>query len=354
MKVPLHYRLLKFYVRVGLKIYFKKWQSINTHNIPAAGPFIFVANHQNAFLDAILVVCGIKRNPWFLARGDVFKKKWIIDLLTFMRIKPVFRFRDGHGAMRKNDRIMNESVSLLREGECILLFGEGNHNQPWTFQNLQRGFAHLALQYIEKTENDITIIPVGLHYEEHEAFNSRVLVTYGEPISTKKIIKDLSDGREKFSVLQKYVGEKIKALILTVPLDEEYEARKNYLLNNRVQRKDMADQLEADRKLMSNWTNKTKGKSKNKLSLFNWFNPLFLYGRLTHLLPQSIIEYVTRKKIKDDQFVGSVKFALGIFLIPIYYLILALIFFLITNEPLWTLGFFFSLPISGYIAFTQD
>jgi len=354
MKPPLGYTLLKNYVRLGLKIYFKHWQSENTHHIPAEGTFIFVANHQNAFLDAILVVCGIKRNPWFLARGDVFKAPWVIRLLTFMRIKPIFRFRDGHSAMRKNDRIMNECIHLLEQGECLLLFGEGNHNQPWTSRNLQRGFAHLAFQYMEKTKQDIKIIPVGLHYEIHDVFRSRVLVNYGEPISVKEITEHVPETRDKLAPLLTHTAEKLRALILTVPLDDVYPERKKFLIEHREHKRDMVDQLEADRDLMHAWEPTRVEKSKKNIAYLNWINPLYLYGKVTHLIPQAVVDYVMKNKIKDDQFIGSVKLTIGIFLIPLYYCILTTAFYFLTSEALWTFGFLVSLPFSGLYAYDQD
>lgn len=354
MKPPLTYKLLKQYVRLGLKIYFKKWQSINTNNIPAKGPFLFVANHQNAFLDALLVVCGIKRNPWFLARGDVFKKAWAIKLLTFVRIKPVFRFRDGHKALRKNDQIINECIALLKEGECILLFVEGNHNEPWTFQSLQRGFAHIAIQYYEQTNKDLQLVPVGFHYEAHQAFRSRVLVNYGKPISVNEVTGNIADNREKFNPLLAHTEEKLKSLLLTIPLDEDYLERKNFLVQNRIPKKDMVEQLEADRALMSNWKKSDVGNPKKGNSVYYWFNPIYLYGRLTHSIPHWIMHYLVTKKIKDDQFIGSIKLSVGIFLIPIYYLLVTALFFLISDNLIWTLGFLISLPISGLFAYSQE
>ncbi|MBX2965618.1 MAG: 1-acyl-sn-glycerol-3-phosphate acyltransferase [Cyclobacteriaceae bacterium] len=353
MTPPLRYRLLKTYVKTGLKVFFKKWQAANIHHVPLKGPFIFVANHQNAFLDALLVVCGTPRNVWFLARGDVFKTPFAIKLLTFMRIKPVFRFRDGHEAMRKNDRIMNECIDLLAQGRCILLFAEGNHNEPWTSRELQRGFAHIALQYTEKTGNDITLIPTGFHYENHHKFRSRVLVNYGEPISVSNITGHITDAREKLSVLAKHTGEKLRSLILTVPLDRDYLKRKDFLMANRERKADMVEQLQADRAMMETWTPDSVGKTKTGNSVFRWFDPLFLYGRITHIIPHSILGWIVKNKIKDDQFIGSVKVALGVFLVPINYLLLTTIFYLVTREPLWTLGFFISMPVSGLYAYSK-
>ncbi len=347
------YTVLKAYVGFGLKFYFKKWQAVNLHHIPANGPCIFVPNHQNAFLDALLVVCGTKYNPWFIARGDVFKNAWASRVLTIFRIKPLFRFRDGLEAMRKNDKMMNECIHLLKQGEYILIFAEGNHNEPWTTRELQRGFAHMALQYMEQTNQDISIVPVGYHYEDHQGFRSRVLVDYGEPISARQITQHTADNREKLSALAKYTGEKMRNLILTVPKDEDYLERKNFLINNRHHKSNMVEQLQADREMMTNWKKGDVGAKKSKLSIFNWFNPLFLYGRVVHLLPHAIIGYILKNKIKDDQFIASIKASVGIFLVPINYVILSLTFFLITKEPLWTVGFLASLPVSGLLAYNR-
>lgn len=352
MTPPLRYRLLKVYVKLGLKVFFKKWQATGLENIPKEGPFIFVPNHQNAFLDALLVVCGTPRNPWFIARGDVFKKPWAAKLLTFLRIKPLFRFRDGLEAMRQNDRYMNECIDVLNQGECILIFAEGNHNEPWTTRPLQRGFAHMALQYVEQTGKNINLIPVGYHYENHHSFRSRVLVQYGEPISVTETTQGLTDQREKLMALANITGEKMHSLILTIPKDEDYSERKNFLLQNREHKEDMVDQLQADRELMKHWKKEDKGRT-GRPSVFRWFNPLFLYGRLVHLIPHLVIDWIVKSKIKDDQFIGSVKVAVGIFLVPINYFLLTLIFYVITHEALWTLGFFLSFPVSGLIAYNR-
>lgn len=347
------YFFLKAYVRVGLKIYFKKWQAVNTQHVPVKGPCIIVPNHQNAFLDALLVVCGSKRNPWFIARGDVFKSQLAIKILTFLRIIPLFRFRDGHEAMRKNDKMMSQCINLLKEGECILIFAEGNHNEPWTARELQRGFAHMALQYTEQTGKDIKLIPVGYHYEDHQRFRSRVLVNYGEPISVQHITQSLPDSREKLTALAKHTGEKMRSLILTIPKDEDYQKRKIFLINNRQHKADMLEQLQADRVVVNGWKKGEQGNTANKPSLFHWFNPVFLYGKIVHFIPEITINWILKNKIKDDQFVGSIKVGIGIFLVPISYLLITTIFYLVTKEPLWSIGFFTSLPISGLLAYKR-
>jgi 1-acyl-sn-glycerol-3-phosphate acyltransferase len=353
MNPPLSYRILKQYVRFGLRIYFRQWENVHTENIPSEGPVIFVGNHQNSFLDALLVVCGIKRNPWFLARGDVFNKDRATRWLTFLQIKPVFRFRDGHSAMRKNDRIINECIQLLRQGECLLLFGEGTHNDPWAFSPLQRGFAQIALQYTGLHNSDLSVIPVAYHYELHEAFRSRVLVQYGEPISVRAITGNADDLRDKVNTLRANVEEKLRDMVLVIPKDENYPAKREFLKHNRNLKKSMAEQLQADREVIHSWKKTDTGIGKNRRNPYQWFDPLFLYGRIANGIPHLIMSYILKNLITDNQFIGSVKLAAGIFLVPLYYLLASLLFFAITSDPLWTACFFLSLPLSGLYAYDR-
>jgi 1-acyl-sn-glycerol-3-phosphate acyltransferase len=72
MKATLFFRCMKAYSTAAAHMYFRKWQINNVSAVPATGPVIFVPNHQNAFIDAVLVICSTPRNPWSIARADVF------------------------------------------------------------------------------------------------------------------------------------------------------------------------------------------------------------------------------------------------------------------------------------------
>ena len=104
------YRSFKIYCRIVLWFYFKKWQVRNAMTIPD-GPVIFVANHQNAFLDAIIIGCSSPRNPWFLTRANVFQKELVKKILNTFKMTPVYRFRDGFSTLRKNDEVIDTSFN---------------------------------------------------------------------------------------------------------------------------------------------------------------------------------------------------------------------------------------------------
>jgi 1-acyl-sn-glycerol-3-phosphate acyltransferase len=238
-----------------LHCYFRKWQINNVQAVPATGPVIFVPNHQNAFLDAILVICSTPRNPWSIARASVFKEGFVTFLLTAVQIKPVFRTRDGFGSLRNNDAIIQEWTKMLSLGQDILIFAEGNHNEPYAAGTLQRGFARMTLQYQQKHAESLTIIPVGFHYDDHHSFRSRVLLNFGNAIVVNNVLKDSMTEREKLDTIVELTDTSLKKLALEIKPDEQYEAKVAFLRKYRRMENDMMTQLEADREILSLFPN---------------------------------------------------------------------------------------------------
>lgn len=345
------YRFLKVYCSTALRFYFKTWQINNVKSIPAAGPVIFIPNHQNAFLDAILIICSSPRNPWSIARASVFKEGWVTKLLTAIQIKPVFRIRDGWGSLRSNDAIIQEWSNMLAKDQDILIFAEGNHNEPYAAGILQKGFARMTMQFQQKN-TPLIIIPIGLHYDDHHAFRSRVLVNFGDPIHVNEILKESLSEREKLETLITVTDEALKNLTLGIKPDEEYRAKFDFLLKHRSVEKDMMAQLEADKNILKLYPMAPASSPQPKKSSIVWklANPIVWIGYALHILPYIVIKRFITRKVKDPQFISSLKYALGLFLVPLYYLILLFVFYLfVPNIPaLLILGVL--LPVTGIAA----
>ncbi len=352
MNPNLLYRILKVYCTVALKFYFKRWDICNVKSIPAKGPVIFIPNHQNAFLDAILIICSSPRNPWSIARASVFKKGWVTKLLTAIQIKPVFRIRDGWSSLRNNDTLIQEWSDMLAQGEDILIFAEGNHNEPYASGVLQKGFARMTIQFQEKNKTPLTIVPIGLHYDDHHAFRSRVLINFGDPIYVNDLLKEYLSEREKLETLIGVTDQAIKKLTLAIKPDEEYQARFNYLLRNRKNEKDMIVQLESDRKTLTSFPLEVSSatNSRNSSSVWKFVNPIVWIGYILHFIPYSIIRNFVKKKVKDPQFKSSVKYALGIFLVPLYYCMIFAILTFFIPVMVSLVVCLFILPFTGIAA----
>lgn len=343
------YRSLKLYCRVVLWFYFKKWQVRNIGPVPN-GPVIFVANHQNAFLDAVILGCSSHRNPWFLTRANVFQKDLVKKIFNIFKMTPVYRFRDGFGTLRKNDEVIDNCVQLLSRGEAIVIFGEGNHDEHWSLRQLQKGFARIAIATEEKNNwtLGVKIIPVGMQYDSHSKFRSRVLVSFGEAISVKDIAQAYSTLPEQQEALLSKTSDALKPLILHIE-QLNYEKKQEYFLQNRIIKNDLVEQLTSDQEIILTTPPLSETESTSKKNVHKntprW-NPFFLYGFINHILPWAIMRWFLKTKVKDPQFIGSLKFTLGMVLVPIFYLLQTWLCYAISESWVISGVYFLSLPVS--------
>lgn len=341
------YHSLKQYCKTALKFYFSKWQVHELVPVPK-GPVIFVSNHQNAFLDAVLISCSSSREPWFLTRANVFSSKLVKKILTILQMSPVYRFRDGFSTLRKNDEVIDNCVALLSKQNCILIFGEGNHNDQWFLRPLQKGFARIAIAAEERNDwkLGVTIVPVGVQYESHTNFRSRVLVSFGNPISVKENFNSALSAQGNIERLLDKTSEGIKPLILNID-PEQYETRLSFWLANRQVKKDLVEQLKADQELVNgNYSNDFVQHKKETKESQAWWNPIRVYESINHILPRFILQWILKNKVKDPQFIGSLKYAIGMFLVPIFYFIQTGLCFMISQSWPISIAYFLSLPVS--------
>ncbi len=337
------YIALKQYCRIALWFYYRKWQ-INIHSPIPEGPVIFVANHQNAFLDAVLVSCSTSRNPWFLTRANVFEKSRTKQILSWLKMTPVYRFRDGFGTLRKNELVIGTCVKLLSQDESILIFAEGNHDDRWNLRPFQKGFARIANAAAQKNI-DIKIVPIGLQYDFPAA--SRVLVSFGKPIYVKGIITSTSDAKAQIDLIIGETSESVKSLMLDIG-STDYENKKVHFLQNRILKPDLAEQLEADKKIVTEFksTSIPHQDMPKETPKYSWLSPLFIYSNLNHFLPKTIINGIIKTKVKDKQFIDSLKFSLGMLLVPVFYLIQTATVYFFSKSAEVSFAYLASLPIS--------
>jgi hypothetical protein len=80
------------------------------------------------------------------------------------------------------------------------------------------------------------------------------------------------------------------------------------------------------------------------------FLPISLVGFLINWPPFFLQKYISKNIIKDPQFISSIKFVIGGILMPVYFLIIALISLIFL--PAWqSLILLFALPIVSYFSY---
>jgi 1-acyl-sn-glycerol-3-phosphate acyltransferase len=78
---------MRAYLRLGLFFYFKRIDIRNTNTIPKNEAVIFLGNHQNALLDALLIATKNGRFSYFLTRAGVFTKPLVSKFLKSLQAK---------------------------------------------------------------------------------------------------------------------------------------------------------------------------------------------------------------------------------------------------------------------------
>jgi len=261
---------------------------------------------------------------------------------------PVYRFRDGFNTLRKNDEVIDNCVKLLSQQNAILIFGEGNHNGQWFLRPLQKGFARIAIAAEERNDwkLGVTIVPVGVQYESHTDFRSRVLVAFGNPISVKENFNSRLSAQENIEILLDKTSEGIKPLILHID-PEHYESRLNFWIANRQVKKDLVEQLKLDQQLVkeNSISDLVQNKKEDQKPQSRW-NPIRIYESINHFPPRFILHWILKNKVKDPQFIGSLKYAIGMFVVPIFYFIQTGLCFAISQSWPISIAYFLSLPIS--------
>ncbi len=398
-KFSRRYYLLKIYSRVMHYLYYGRIRVKGKSNIPPDKPLIFAPNHQNALMDALAVLFTIPGQMVFLARADIFRRSFFSSLLTFLKILPIYRIRDGYSTLQSNSEIFRKTVDVLRSNRPIVILPEGNHEGIHKLRPLKKGIARIAFQTAEACDFnlDIHIIPVGLDYSRYEKSGSELLIQYGIPIRVLDYAGSYKENPPKaINSLIAELKSGISKLMIDIQNEEYYEmidiVRRYYsytlmkeagiritpwnrysaeIETIKILEKYLSENPDDEivKKLEETAMNYRLAVGYNKLHfrnpeegrwpvwkfllqglLFLITLPLFMAGFINNILPVLVPKSI-EKRIKDVQFRSSFKFGLSILTFPFFYLLQTLLFYLIIPLPgIYTLWYLVSLPLTGLIA----
>ncbi len=396
----LDYWLLQQYAKFCFRIYFRKVEIVNRHNIPLNQPLILAPNHQNALIDAMVLVCNLPFQSVFLARADIFKGKRMTKFLTFLNIMPIYRIRDGIENVKRNDVVFEKTIKILLNRKSPLgLFAEGNHGDKRRLRPLVKGLFRIAFltQETLKDQPGVKILPIGIDYGHYQNFRTTIFVNIGKPVEVSEYYKSWTENpvigvnelKETFASalskqmidiqteeyydlymnLREIFNGDMKALLgiddnslaagfaadkeMITILNKELEIHPEYIKDlNPLVIKYQEDVRKAG---LRDWVLKKNGYPLTGLILAALAKiillPVYLFGFLNNYVPYWFVASKT-KNIKDTQFHSSVKYVLGMVVFPVWYIILAGILAFLAL-PIWIiLLYIFSLPFAGLAAFT--
>lgn len=387
------YTLLKKYTAFVQSIYYQEICIVNLENVPDDDPVIFAPNHQNALMDALSILLNIKKQPVFMARADIFKQKTVKEILSFLKIIPVFRIRDGIDNLSQNDETFNIALNVLKSGQSVGMMPEGNHGDQHRLRPLKKGISRFAFKAQEDFGNTarLKIVPVGLEYSHYSNFRSRLLIIFGKPIDVSEYSTLYNESpQQALNLLREKLAEELKKYMIDIDTDEYYDLIFNIkeLYGGRLQQmqnlKDdfygrfLADKQITDKLVKTAYHNPIKLEEfkplvneylsgLKRLNLRNWvmdttkpakkevyfdilryvlFVPFFVIATAVNIIPYVICDKFS-KRTKDPQFVSSFKFVIGLFLFPIWYLLI-----MVMPIPLITKGLILlTMPILGILSF---
>jgi 1-acyl-sn-glycerol-3-phosphate acyltransferase len=227
-KFDLLYEILRKYVDFWHNnIYYRKVIVYGKENVNYSDHNIFAPNHQNALMDALAVLCTTKHQPVFLGRADIFKKKFIANILYFLKILPVYRIRDGFSNVKHIDETFDETLRVIQHKNGLVILPEGSHEGFRKLRQLKKGICRIAFMAEEATDYklDIKIIPVGLEFSHYWLFRQVLTVVYGKPISVSEYYDEYRTNQpQALSDLRDRLSAEMKKLMVHIEDVDDYEA----------------------------------------------------------------------------------------------------------------------------------
>lgn len=353
-------------VGAALRLFYRKVKVTGKEHLPRNKPILFIPNHQNSFMDALHVVTTVRPFIYFLTRAEAFTpplQGWFLGTLNML---PVYRMRDGFSSVQKNNAIFEECFRYFRRNDAVLIFPEANHNLQKRIRPLSKGFTRIAFGGEEKYgwNLGLQIVPVGLNYTAHREARNTIHIKYGKPISVKdfeSIYKQ--DENAAIQQMKTVVSEAMKEVAFHVPKADEYPVHKI-----------LWDVLEPDEQVLTNpdisnarirkakphITEEIKEEAKELMSLaeehevdlrdfeypkkFSFKSlmllPVYLFSLVNNFIPYLPVRHLTTKIIKDHGFDASIKFLTGLFVLPLFYLLVCAIMALAGIESKYLLAYF--------------
>ncbi len=308
---------VRAYLRIGLFFYFKKIEVRNASRIPKNTPVLFLANHQNALLDALLIATKNGGFSYFLTRASVFNNALVGKILESLHLLPVYRIRDGWGNLFKNNSVFSKCSKLLNKKQTIVIFPEGNHNLKRTVRPLSKGFTRIIFETLENyPDAQISLIPVGLNFENATNYGDKALINFGDAIKVDSSI--VTDKNKNVVKLKNTVFNKLCELTIHIE-SENYDKTLKQLEDLDA---DFTKPNDINKCIASGFKTckSNKPKSDNILKVLSKFLLI-----INVFVPYLIWKKVVQPKINEIEFTSTFRFAIAITLVPLFIVLVMLI-----------------------------
>ena len=184
------YSVLRWITGIALHWFYGDIRITGSDRIPARGPLLIAANHQNALVDSLIVGWVVPRRVAMTAKATLVDNHLIALLFRILHVVPLRRVSDEirkasgapHDPSRNSDAF-REITTLLGKGGAVLIFPEGKSHNEFGLEPLKSGLARLALQARDEAAvKGIQVLPIGLVFEDKGVPGTIVGARVGYPI----------------------------------------------------------------------------------------------------------------------------------------------------------------------------
>ena len=220
----LTYRVLTGVARLAVRWYYRSVTFDGVQRIPNHGPVLLVVNHPNELMDAIFAGLIAPRQLTFTGKATLFEHPIANAFLRYMRVVPLRRTQDeraeSHALPADASRNADAFAAIhaaLAAGQMVLIFPEGRSWDEPRLAPIKSGAARIALSARDGGVRGVTVVPIGINYEQKDGLRSRVLVEVGQPIA----IDALSPDEAQVDHLTTTIAARLHAVTLNFDDDDD-------------------------------------------------------------------------------------------------------------------------------------
>jgi glycerol-3-phosphate dehydrogenase (NAD(P)+) len=144
---PLLYWTARIVLLPFFLVYFRL-ERIGSGYVPRSGPVLLAANHRS-FLDPFIIGSLSRRPVYYVAKRELFRKRWQAWVLNALGAFPVDRGQSDEEAIAT-------ARAILARGDCVVIFPEGTRVRPGPLGAPRRGIGRLAL------ETGAPVVPIAV------------------------------------------------------------------------------------------------------------------------------------------------------------------------------------------------
>jgi glycerol-3-phosphate dehydrogenase (NAD(P)+) len=144
---PLLYTLVRAVLLPFFLVYFRL-RRLGSGHLPSSGPLLLAANHRS-FLDPFVIGALTRRPVYYMAKRELFERRWQAWLLNGLGAFPVDR---GAG----DEAAIATARAILERGDCVVIFPEGTRVRRGPLGAPRRGIGRLV------AETGARVVPVAV------------------------------------------------------------------------------------------------------------------------------------------------------------------------------------------------